>query len=431
MRQTQKIKNWQYKPLLLIIGYIIFTLFLNLSGIIIFRDYKWWITLTYMLFVIGSIHIGYNHHRFLSQSEKADYSNPSSKTLHIIKTCILITLIAYILVFLRGLSTRGISVGDIYTRIIHTSDVYKDETVYHMGWYNYLIAFVGIFKTVAICGVVLYWKRLGTYRIYGLIAILLVAIYNMSFVGSIKELGDIIVFVSVSYIIKRDRDKPVNKTLLAIIIVAAVALFGFILYTRTLGYQYGLSRSVDKYYFKFNTNNLFYKWCSPSIAYSLTMLSTYLTQGYYGLSLSLQSPFTFTWGIGNSFTFAAYFNAYFGLDLRKYTYPFLAQEKFGYPALEFWSSMFPWLASDYTWVGAVIIIGLLARLYASLWDECNRSEDFFPGVFFAHLTIMWLYLPCNNQIMQTLQSTLTTIILFIIYFCRRKHIKIVIKSRGK
>ena len=128
------------------------------------------------------------------------------------------------------------------------------------------------------------------------------------------------------------------------------------------------------------------------------MLSSYLNQGYYGLSLALEQSFTPTWGIGNSwFTLSIYERLTGDYFLRGRTYPFKL-ESLGWDPYVNWHSMYTWLASDFSFLGTLLVVLLLAWLLASVWKSLLINHNIFALGLFILLMIMFMYLPANNQI---------------------------------
>ena len=152
------------------------------------------------------------------------------------------------------------------------------------------------------------------------------------------------------------------------------------------------------------------------LGFSLAMLSQYLSAGYYGLSLALQQDFTWTWFLGQSYSLAVIFNRWFGFPfMYDLTYPVQVGLATGWGASK-WVSIFPWLASDWTYPGALVVLAFFAALYARVWRESIEYRNPFAILVFCLLNIGILYIPANNQLVHTPGGIMTGIVVFGLYF---------------
>jgi hypothetical protein len=149
----------------------------------------------------------------------------------------------------------------------------------------------------------------------------------------------------------------------------------------------------------------------------LSLFISYISQGYYGLSLTLQLPFEWSYGMGNSFAMTSYAEQYFGMSgIFEKTYPFRMENVFNWPAKMYWHTIFPWLASDITFPGALALMFFVGRGYArSLIDSVIYESPLGISAFYL-LTILLLYLPANNQLMQAREMMIATVVLFFSWF---------------
>lgn len=130
-------------------------------------------------------------------------------------------------------------------------------------------------------------------------------------------------------------------------------------------------------------------------------LFSYLTQGYYGLSLCLDEPYVPTFGFGNSMFL--YLNAStlpFLEDLEERPYPIRAEAK-GWDAYGRWSTFYAWVASDVTFPGAIVLMALIGRVLSATWIDTLDGRNPMAVAMFAQLVILLMYLPANNQVGQS------------------------------
>jgi hypothetical protein len=128
--------------------------------------------------------------------------------------------------------------------------------------------------------------------------------------------------------------------------------------------------------------------------------SSYLTQGYYALYLSLDKPFVPMFGVGNSIFLTQQAVRITGnQNIARMSYPSRIEED-GWDALGRWSSIYPWIASDVSFPGTIVVVFLIGRLFAIAWRDALSGRNPFAFAIFAQFVIMLFYFPANNQTSQ-------------------------------
>jgi hypothetical protein len=140
---------------------------------------------------------------------------------------------------------------------------------------------------------------------------------------------------------------------------------------------------------------------TPGPAILVMGLDIYLTSGYYALSLALHEPFVPMYGVGNSmFLYRQAARLTGDEDILQNPYP-VRIEKYGWDAEGLWSSIYPWIASDVSFPGTILIVYLIGRLFALSWLDTLAGVNPFAVVLFSQLLIMLFYFPANNQLLQS------------------------------
>jgi hypothetical protein len=140
--------------------------------------------------------------------------------------------------------------------------------------------------------------------------------------------------------------------------------------------------------------------------YAALMLTSYLTQGYYGLSLALTEDFHSTLGLGHSPVVARTYQRLThdnSIYERGYTY---GLRKLEWSDESQWSTIFPWLANDVGFSGAIAVICLLAFLWGRSWRDAVGANDDRAAIVFCLLFQLFIYAPANNQLAQTFDAYL-------------------------
>ena len=73
----------------------------------------------------------------------------------------------------------------------------------------------------------------------------------------------------------------------------------------------------------------------------------------------------------------------------------------GWDGMVQWSTIYPWIASDVSFPGTLLVVFMIGYVFALSWiDTLNDSNPYAVAVF-AQFLIMLFYFPANNQVMQS------------------------------
>jgi hypothetical protein len=133
--------------------------------------------------------------------------------------------------------------------------------------------------------------------------------------------------------------------------------------------------------------------------FTASMAAAYLSQGYYGLSLSLGlDDFSSTWGLGNApFAMATYTSLTGDEELYKRSYTFRLRE-IGWSDEHQWSTMFPWIANDISFPMVPVFMLLIGTIFGASWRDAVFARNDCGTVVFVILLLMMGYIPANSQI---------------------------------
>jgi len=154
-----------------------------------------------------------------------------------------------------------------------------------------------------------------------------------------------------------------------------------------------------------------------SMEFTTYYVTRYLTIGYYGLSGSLELPFEWTGGIGHS----AFLRRYAGMvdsdfeNVDYGTYPARLEAETGYSSTQYWHTIYPWLASDLTFFGALLFVGLMGFLLARAWADSLVGANPFALGFLGQILLLFYYIPANNLRMANPEASFALWGLFILW----------------
>ncbi len=162
-----------------------------------------------------------------------------------------------------------------------------------------------------------------------------------------------------------------------------------------------------------------------SVEYPIYMLTAYWTNGYEGLSQCLELPFEWCFGTGHSAVLMRY-GGLLTTDPNFFwdrCYPARLEEINGYSANGRWHTIYAWLASDLTFPGALVAVGILAALMAQSWRDSIGGRNPFAIAFFVQTLMVFYYVPANNGRLSFSEEMIAFWVLLILWKLSRKRIQ--------
>ena len=130
-------------------------------------------------------------------------------------------------------------------------------------------------------------------------------------------------------------------------------------------------------------------------------LAFYLTHGYYAVHLSLHQPFLPCHGVGHSLFLPRQMVRLTG-NLRYGYCAYPARLRYdGWYVRSVWTTIYPWIASDVSFPGTVLVVGLLGWLSARVWLDVLGGRNPIAVAMLGQLLILLYYVPAHNKVMQT------------------------------
>jgi hypothetical protein len=160
------------------------------------------------------------------------------------------------------------------------------------------------------------------------------------------------------------------------------------------------------------------------VNYGVIMLCKYVSQGYAGLALSMELPFEWTYGLGWSKALQVILRDYLGgPDLFEQSYLARNEATSGWHALWWWSTIFPWIASDTTYFGTVFVMLLIGFAIGRLWINIIVIGNPIAFAVLAQMFTLVFMFPANNALAQTLEGLFSLIGVLIIFFMSGRYFK--------
>ncbi len=298
----------------------------------------------------------------------------------------------------KSLATRLAHPGDSYLmrRQLLLEGVPDDKPISRIGQLEMCLSVLGV--CLPVFGILL-WSKIGSLLRIGVVSGMSTVVVAAWATGTNEPLGELAILVACALFIgyfgrwhHARCEGPIKRSKLTM----AVAVIGTIIaFTLFMGYnlenRVNARRSYDS---RANVGELSsLSFLSPQMREAISMVWFYPANGYCGLSYALATPFEWTHGVGSSRGIQAYLKDYLGIDgVLERTYPFRAEDNFNWPALGYWWTMYPWIASDLTFPGVIVFMFGLGWACAKTWCECTRLNDLFAAIVFA---LIFLTIACE------------------------------------
>ena len=412
--------KFEWLPYRIIRVYILITLFLALFGPIRY-DMDPFYAILMVLYILSFLLV--TRICMNKTSHYVSYRSMSNKDYYllllILKMAIMICFVIKVMLIISSIRIYGIpSISNIFTTLANVyTEMHNGEfigNVYRQidtfcTFIFYFAMFVGFF----------WFGRIGRFfRLLLITDIVLDLLYQVLYIGTQRSIITIAI-LGVAMIAQSaiKQNYSVDKKKVFKILVVGVVLF--IVVMNILSARKGLwnanyYNSSTKYNFE---HPLLVPFVSQKAKYDVCTVISYLTQGYNGIVLSFQVPFRWTYFLGSVRGLNSILSQMFSFipDMSLLTYPVRAGELFNVDGFAYWYTAFPWLASDYTFIGALLIMGLVGRLYMKTWVQTVKYKNPLAFMVFTMLTIEYVFIIANNQLFIQRGESLATIILFIVY----------------
>ncbi|MCU1431283.1 MAG: hypothetical protein JWP95_388 [Actinotalea sp.] len=307
--------------------------------------------------------------------------------------------------------------GTSYVARLRTSETFAGQESAAVQ----VLTLLAVASTPLVPFIMLYWRRTGrVLRSLALVGLLLYGAYWL-YIGTLKGLGDISVYAGVALLVMRSGQWPDRIAILsrrrtiALGVVVALAFIGYMTYNQA---ERLAASSIAAY----EPNPVVAAVFGEQIGRGFTVTLAYPSHGYLGLAHNLGTPFHWTEMRGSSRALDSYLEQYFGSEsVADETYPARTESRTGWPAGMYWATIYPWLASDLTFPGAVVLMGLVGWWMAKLWYETAVQRDKWSLLLLCQVGILVAYIPANNQVVLTRPGLIGAASLAILYLGVRAH----------
>ncbi len=142
--------------------------------------------------------------------------------------------------------------------------------------------------------------------------------------------------------------------------------------------------ATDFTYSYVDTNHWIYRLMPSRLRFYMMTFIYYISHGYYAVNVGLDIPFETAFGLGTFSYFQGIAERIFGVDFYKLTYVYKINQS-GYPVSLYWGTAYTQWASDISWLGVIVLMGIIGYVISKLWIAVVYEEDLFSMVFLCPL----------------------------------------------
>jgi hypothetical protein len=245
--------------------------------------------------------------------------------------------------------------------------------------------------------------------------------------GKQKQLGDILIYLFTVAALKYGvRRKPIQMRWL--LGGAGLAIVGLLAFVGVLGQRYSAlgvnvsnvnQRVLDRIYI--DTSHPVFAIFGQDYGLNVSMFLSYLSQGYYGLGLALETPWKWTHFQGFSYSISVLSSRLLGLQWEwPNTLVYQVGVTTGWGESK-WHTVFTHFATDFSFPGTIVLFGLFSYVYARTWRAAISFENPFAILLFAQLTLGAFFMPANNQLLHSPGGLFTVLVVSILYLAVGRH----------
>jgi hypothetical protein len=271
---------------------------------------------------------------------------------------------------------------------------------------------------------IVFWKRLSLWVRLALVGWIVVDLSMWVAAGTNKGIADFVILLP-CLMLARNPAMLINIRLRNVMTIGLIAIIGVTaLFTffslgmlgrsgGTVVPMYNNSAAISA-----DPDNLALRYLPTQLQGPFASFSSYFTQGYYGLSLSLEQPFIFCYGVGNSYFLEGLSRRFVSTPIGLDAYP-ARIEGTGWDRYGNWHSIYPWIASDLSFPGTIVFMFVIGRLFALVWLDVAFCKNPWAACLLALLLIMLFYIPANNQVLAFPEAAMPFWTLLVLWFVSR------------
>jgi hypothetical protein len=316
-----------------------------------------------------------------------------------------------ILLPLTSYARTGNWVPNIVGALLDPGRAYQEAHAYMDGATNFA-TYVRIIASpllVALIPIgVFWWSRWEWPLRAGIIGVAAAVVLITISTGQRRDIAEVVFIVALvslgshwAGVTRWSRRSMVAGAVACLVAVAAFTAYFMVSHVSRIGQQaadYGVNpvtRAAP------DPDNLILSSVPPEARPGALGLLHYFTTGYYGLSLAQNREFRPMYGMGHSMFLTRNWERLSSDEgFIERSLPMQISEKDGFRYPVQWCTAYPYYANDIGFLGTVLLMFVLGRLFATAWLDLLGGRNVYALVVFTLLATLLFYLPATNRMLQ-------------------------------
>jgi hypothetical protein len=387
-------KKNKYSPLILIQLYLLFSILLFYGGPLSYPKVNvaetLFLIILYNLFFIGGYIFALKNIVVRNRSSKHKFS--FLRKIYVLGGIISIFFsLAYfiqysnsfnILVILNDIKVGVTNPGEAYHKniILEKESSIITQAMTLISPLTYLTIPVGLFL----------YKKL---RLPERILLTLVIIFELStFVIKGTNFGIFkmaIIFFVVFYI--NNQNKKLHS------VVKIIISFAVIYFLYSISSRMNLTTIPESVFnIQINKDHFIFNLLPISLSIPLMLGSSYISQGYYGLSLATTYDFQTLYGFGSGRFLISKFQSFIDTNLWERTYQYQMDSL--WDSRVNWHTIYVWFANDFGLYGVPFVMALIGFLFVLILKDAKENKSVIAVILLPLYLLMIIFIPANNII---------------------------------
>lgn len=357
-----------------------------------------------------------------------NFSN-EEKNIRLLKKILIIFFIILFLSLVRELGLNSLEIKPIINKIIegiknpssgYYSKLNLDGSRVFLGKIGTVIMIIGApISYLSPILIMIYFKKLN--KKYKLLSLVIMLLYIGKFIatGTNKGIFDILI-IGISLFLISNQKKFKKYMIILCFLIIALFSFNYILGSRSFGVNFDKNTKIANK-ISLKEKSELDAFIPKKIKKPLALLTTYLCQGYYGLSLSMEVESSYMLGVGQSLFLVDRISEI--TDIDKYTLQKKVEKKYGWDSRVQWFTMYSWIANDVGFIGVLFYMFFLGFIFALVYKDVLYNSNVIAKVFFCLLMIQFVFIPANNQLMVNMNSSFSIVFILILWVISKVNLR--------
>jgi hypothetical protein len=266
-----------------------------------------------------------------------------------------------------------------------------------------------------------YFKKIKGIEKILLFLVILLEMFAFIIKGTNFGIFKVAIIIFIIQLLKRDKkiNLDINTKKKISYISISIICFALFYFLYSISDRMGLSQIPNSVFgIKVNKSHLLFTLLPISLSAPLMLAISYISQGYYGLSLTTLYHFQTTFGFGSGRFLINNAQSFFHENLWERTYQY--KMDLVWNSRVNWHTIYVWFANDVGLYGVIVIMLILGFLFSMILKDARENNSISAIMLLPLYTIMLIFIPANNIVFDNPLIFMPFVILHLFWLFSRK-----------